>query len=590
MNRLVFGKHWRLEAEPHIILRAKRIFAKSHKATMGYVELSDSAENARDLEWFVARYPIEVEEPERLRARADAHREEEALVDRLLRQRGAVRPFELALPPREYQRVAAELCLGTGGLLLADDVGTGKTVSAICSFTEPSTLPALVVTLTHLPRQWEREVNRFCPSLRTHILRKGKPYDLTRLERSKKVVTPLPDVLITSYSKLAGWAETLSGVVRSVVFDECQELRTGPGTAKYEGAKHIAGKCVLRWGCSATPIYNFGGEFWNVMDMIRPGVLGERHEFDREWCKHGDKAIDDPRSFGAYARRAGFMLRRTRADVGRELPPLQSVVHHIEADLDQLEAVAADCSELAKIILTSDKQKRGEKFFASEDFSNTLRQATGIAKAPYVAEFVRLLAESEKIVLYGWHRSVYDIWLKLLRDLNPRLYTGSESVPQKQAAFEAFCGGDCRILIVSLRSGAGLDGLQHHCRTVVFGELDWSPGVHVQNVGRVFRDGQPDSVVAYYLLADDGADPIMADVLGLKRAQADGIIDPRGAATRPLGVDPDHVLKLAQDYLRRRGLSLPPPPPEASGSEVDPQPVPGPSPATGLLEPASEGA
>jgi hypothetical protein len=43
------------------------------------------------------------------------------------------------------------------------------------------------------------------------------------------------------------------------------------------------------------------------------------------------------------------------------------------------------------------------------DFDWKMRQATGIAKAPYVAEFVKLLLESEqKVVLFGWHRDVYD--------------------------------------------------------------------------------------------------------------------------------------------------------------------------------------
>jgi hypothetical protein len=57
-----------------------------------------------------------------------------------------------------------------------------------------------------------------------------------------------------------------------------------------------------------------------------------------------------------------------------------------------------------------------------------MRQATGIAKAPYVAEFVRLLLDSEqKVLLFGWHREVYNIWLHALREFKPLLYTGTES-------------------------------------------------------------------------------------------------------------------------------------------------------------------
>jgi hypothetical protein len=120
-------------------------------------------------------------------------------------------------------------------------------------------------------------------------------------------------------------------------------------------------------------------------------------------------------------------------------------------------------------------------------------------------------------------------------------------------AKRAFVAGESKVLILSLRSGAGLDGLQHVCRTVVFGELDWSPGVHEQCVGRVARDGQSDPVAAYYLLADAGSDPIVSDVLGLKRQQADGIRDPNADLVETLQVDDDRIKKLAAAFLEQRG-------------------------------------
>ncbi len=145
------------------------------------------------------------------------------------------------------------------------------------------------------------------------------------------------------------------------------------------------------------------------------------------------------------------------------------------------------------------EEKRGQKMQASEELSGLVRQATGIAKAPYVAAFVRMLVESgKKVVLWGWHRAVYDLWMDALKDLKPVLYTGSESSTQKEAARTAFVEGDARILVMSLRSGAGLDGLQGVCDTGVFGELDWSPGVHDQCGGRIHRDGQPNPVFLYF--------------------------------------------------------------------------------------------
>jgi SNF2 family DNA or RNA helicase len=559
-----------LTAEPHVMLRCKRVFGKADRGVYGFVRVSDTVENARDLEWFCTRYPIEVEEPERLRARANEHREQENFVKGFLERTREIPPFELAVPARDYQRFAAAFALGTGGLLLADDIGIGKTVSAICTFTDPSTLPALVVTMTHLPRQWEREINRFAPRLRTHVLKTGHPYDLTSLGRRKSRQLALqgafPDVVITNYHKLSGWAETLAPVVRSVVFDECQELRTGAKTAKYRAAQHVSEKARLRLGCSASPVYNYGGEFFNVVNVLKPGALGNADEFLREWghiIGRGHVLIDDPKSFGTYARSSGLMLRRTRSEVARELPALQKVPQVVDADEAELEKVEKSCSELARIILSQAKQRRGAQWRASEEFSNTIRQATGIAKAPFVAAFVQMIVEcGERVLLYGWHREVYEIWKKKLREYRPVLFTGSESPTQKQASLDAFMGGPSRILMMSLRAGQGVDGLQHHCRTVVHGELDWSPQVHRQCDGRVHRDGQPDPVIAYYCISETGADPVIADKLGVKLGQSEGICNPDAPSVEFVGVEREHAKLLAVDYLTRLGIPLPEPEPE----------------------------
>src|SRR5690606_29473386 len=136
------------------------------------------------------------------------------------------------------------------------------------------------------------------------------------------------------------------------------------------------------------------------------------------------------------------------------------------------------------------------------ELSVLLRQATGIAKAPYVAEFVRLLVQSgESVVVFAWHRAVYDVLLSRLASLHPVMYTGSESPAQKQNALDRFRKGDSQVFLMSLRAGAGLNGLQERCSVAVFAELDWSPGVHEQCIGRLARDGQSSPVLAYFLVA-----------------------------------------------------------------------------------------
>ena len=245
------------------------------------------------------------------------------------------------------------------------------------------------------------------------------------------------------------------------------------------------------------------------------------------------------------------MLRRTRADVGRELPPLQKFHITIGADNSALNLVSDRCAELARLILRGQDVNRGDTMRASEEMSNILRQATGIAKAPYVADFVKILIENgEKVLLYGWHRLVYEVWLDQLKEFNPVMMTGSESAAAKQQSKEKFISGESQVLIMSLRAGAGIDGLQYcGCKTIVFGELDWAPGVHEQAIGRVNRDGQPDPVCAYFLVAETGSDPVMVDVLGIKKGQIEGVRNHDSPLFEKIEQDPDHIKKLARAYL-----------------------------------------
>lgn len=547
---------WIISADPDVHLRAKRVFGKLSKQAAGRLVLSDSPETCRDLEWFMQRYPLAMspEDRARLTSAAAAHHELLLSLEQITGPDYQPQAFALTQPARSYQAREAELLLKTGRLLVGDDVGLGKTVTGICTFTDPRTLPAIVVCPTHLQRQWEAKIREFAPALRPHILKKGTPYAWPKFFGNG------PDVIITSYHKLTGWARALSVYGRSVIFDEVQELRHS-GTGKYTAAKEIADAMHFRMGLSATPIYNYGGEIFNVFEVIAPGALGTSAEFHEEWTagvdQKGRARLKDAKAFGMWARRQGLMIRHTRAEVGREIPPIQRISEVVEAKEEALKSVEGAAGELAQLILSHNPEHQAARFEASGQLSYLLRQATGIAKAPYVAAFVHMLVEAgERPILVGWHHEVYGIWMAKLKDLKPVLYTGQETQSQKDAAVAAFMKGESKVLILSLRAGAGIDGLQKVSSCVVFGELDWSPGVHEQVIGRVARDGQTSPVVAYFLTSESGSDPVIIDALGIKRQQVEGIRNPTIDFLEQLETDGGHARRLAERYLQQIGQKV----------------------------------
>jgi len=549
--------HWELRLEPGVATRVKRIFGRISVTRTGVLTIADSPEVARDLQWMQERWPLTPTDDlamRRLRDGADKHRATEQAVARILAPgaRAAKLPMEPAKPPRDYQKVAVELLRTTGRLLLTDEVGLGKTYSGALNAVHEDALPMLVVPPTHLPGRWLEELKESFPWLTTGVAQKTTlPKDWTPEQ--------IPDVFIVPYSRLVGWAPHLYGHVKTVIFDEVQDLRAGVDTQKGKAAAHVSSGATYVEGLSATPLYNYGGEIWNIFDILAPGELGTRDEFTREWGRAGNNnkiIVNDPRALGSYLREQSLMLGRNREEVGLELPATIKVAHTVNSDPAALNAVKGDAVAMAKLIL-SDTSTRQERMQAAGELDWKLRQATGIGKAPYVAEFCRMILESEeKIILAGWHRAVYDLWNDLLADFKPVMYTGSESPAQKAASEAAFVEGDSRIMIMSLRSGSGLDGLQKVCSVSVFGELDWSPQVHEQLIGRTRRDGMgAKPPVAYFLNSVDGSDPAVMEALGIKRMQAEPMLSKDGKVFATAMPDSGRGRMLAEQILGLRGAA-----------------------------------
>jgi hypothetical protein len=551
---------WSLTVQPDVAMMVKRVLPRVQQTRLGAIVVGHTDEVARTIEWLMDRWPLEAsdEAMARLVGSATQHRERgETITDILAGRRAHValplEPSE-AMTPRPYQRQGYDLARATGSLLLADELGLGKTLTSLLALSDPDLRPALVVTLTGLPRQWSRELRKTFPDLRCHEVTKATPYDLTDADGRT------PDLIAMNYAKLAGWAGHLAGQVRTVIFDEVQELRRD-GTQKHQAAAQVTAGASLAMGLSATPVYNYGGEMYSILSVLRPELLGDRSEFAREWCKstYGLDAktrIAEPEAFRTWLLDQGAMLRRTRADVGIELPPVNLIEQFVDVDEKVWNHEAGNALEVARLILNEDVSHR-ERWTAMGDLDWKLRQATGIAKAPFVADFTRLILESEeKVILTGWHRACWDIWRERLAEFNPVLYTGSESANQKAQAFDAFMEGRSRVLMLSLRSGAGLDGLQDSANAIVFGELDWSPGVHKQVVGRLHRPGQQHPVAAYFCVTDFGADPAMLDVLNIKGMEADLIMNPDAARAEAMAT-PDtseHLRQVARDLLAKHGI------------------------------------
>lgn len=540
------GDRWLMTGiPPHVAIRLKATFPRINKSESAAFTFHDTPEVSADLDWFLNRYPMTMsaDDKSRLKGGRGAFEKQRDEIETIMlpewtpQERSGFRP---GFAMYQMQSQAVEIAERLGRLLVMDDVGLGKTVVGLGLLTNPANLPGAVIAPSHLPTQWVNDFIKPFTGQMSHIIKGTKPYSL-----------PRADIYLFKESNICGWVDIAStGMFKTAIFDEMQGFRHGVSTVKGQAARVFANNAKLRVGLTATPVYNYGSEIFNIIELIAPGVLGDWNEFVREWCtgRDGKWVVKDPDALGTYLRELQLVVRRLRQ--GRPINTLTIEVQHDEqVEQDSL----ALARTLAGRVMSGSFVERGQ---AARELDAFARMVTGVSKARSVAAYVRIMLKAGKpVVLAGWHRDVYEIWLKELAEFKPVLYTGSESTTQKDAAKEAFIKGDTDLFIISLRSGVGLDGLQKRCSTVIIGELDWSPKVHEQIIGRLDRPGQQeDEVTAIYLFTNSGSDPTVMGVLGLKASQSKGIVDPMSGVVT-VHSDESRIKKLAQSYLQQSGAA-----------------------------------
>ena len=515
-------KCWVVKGDPTVTELCKRLFPGTETSKRGEARFSAHRRIVGDLNWLMLRYPLTVRQSDMVRweealaqAREYVIRREEA---RLMPVRVTPSPTTFSGTLTPFQEEGLGFLLRTERGLLADEMGLGKTVQALAMLSETGAYPALIVAPPHLMCNWQNEIARFVKKpdgspLTVHVIKGLKPYQL-----------PEADLYLMHYLLLRGWKEALPQMeIPTVIFDEIQELRHS-GTEKYSAASLLADAAQRVIGLSGTPIYNKGAEIWNVVNILDYHFLGDYESFTREWCYgYGNQIVAKPELLGEKLREEGMMLRRTKQEVLKDLPPKRRLVMAIDSDDGVYRRLMQPVRQTLLQLKNNHEATGSQRALWEMEIESGERQATGIAKAPYVAQFVRALLDSEeKVLLFAHHHEVMDIYKKELHAYSPAFITGRETPAMKERSVERFMTGKTNLCCISLRAAAGLNLQRASC--IVFGELDWSPAVHSQAEDRAHRMGQTDSILCYYLVSSEGSDQDVQDALGLKVSQFVGLM------------------------------------------------------------------
>jgi len=396
------------------------------------------------------------------------------------------------------------------GACLADDMGLGKTLQGItllaglmsggiASAAAPGT-PHLVVAPPSLLFNWEAEIARFLPSARVLLY--------TGSGRSTNEFTH-HDVIITSYGIVQRDRDLLAEQRFNVlIFDETQVVKnlhaaTTNAVRKLKGAFTLA--------LTGTPVENHLGEYYAIMDLCLPGLLGTREEFSRR-LSQADPAI----MARLIGRTRPFVLRRTKQLIASELPPkiemdipleltakqrvfYQRTVEEVRGSVQ--EAYASHAPAQARIIALTAILRLRQICLAPALASPGASEVS--PKLECLAEkLAELRDEGHSALVFSQFTRYLDLIEKALQEqgFTCLRLDGSTPVPQRKKLVQAFQNAvGPTVFLISLKAGG--KGLNLTRATYVY-HMDpwWNPAVENQASDRAHRIGQSEQVTITRLI------------------------------------------------------------------------------------------
>ncbi len=417
--------------------------------------------------------------------------------------------------------------IGSGGVL-ADDMGLGKTVQTIALLLavkqEEKTVSALIVAPTSVVTNWERELERFSPTLKVALW-----HGADRKEQMDAVKGA--EVVITSYALLRRDEEFLSTLdLGYAILDEAQHVKN-PMSATAAAAKRIRAR--RRLALTGTPIENRLSEIWSIFDFVSPGLLGPLDKFEQRFSKPIE-AGDYKTAQRLRATIHPFILRRTKQEVAKDLPEkietdqicdltgdqrmvYQQVAREVRAQvLGEVERVGLAKSQLQILAgLTRLRQAACDprllglpREFTDEDSG----------KLVALRELVQNAIEGgHKVLVFSQFVMMLKIIEKAMKDDGVTYEYLDGSTKDRAERVERFqTDPSVPVFLISLKAGG--TGLNLTAAdTVIHFDPWWNPAVEQQATDRAHRIGQSKVVTAYRLVAATTIEEKIQVLKGKKR-------------------------------------------------------------------------
>ena len=465
---------------------------------------------------------------------------------------------------------------GWPGVLLADDMGLGKSYQALAFLAWIKRnhdfavqrglrrkLPILVVAPTALLDNWIKESKRHLIDNALGANRADVFGSGIKKFRNADPVTSATEALnwrkieehdwvLTTYETLADYQTSFARILFSVgVFDEIQKIKD-PGTLNSVSSKSVNAEFVL--GLSGTPVENRIEDLWSVMDRVAPGFLGELKKFSSDYK---DAKIEDYRVLSDMLlkpidRAPAIVLRRMKGDVLEGLPPKTIDARRVdmpEVQQRKFEEIVrgwdAAKSRGRGAMLEFVQRMRAVSLFPGDPTKFDLTTAKGVAEwkgqSARLARTFEILhdleARGQRGLVFIEHRGMQTLLAQAVSTEfgiePPMIINGATPGARRPALVEEFETRKTKfdLMVLSPKAaGVGLTILS--ANHVIHLSRWWNPAIEDQCNDRVYRIGAKLPVTIHIPIAvhprfgDDSFDVQLDTLIAHKRKISSGLLMP----------------------------------------------------------------
>ncbi len=470
------------------------------------------------------------------------------LVERLrsggAKELGAPKALQATLRPYQARGLDWLVTMGSLGLgaCLADDMGLGKTMQLLAFLlrrkdeARRDARPALLVAPTSVIGNWERELERFAPSLRV-----VRHYGAARAKSASEIPKKPGTLVVTTYGLLRRDAELLSSIDWSVAaLDEAQNIKNA-SSATARAARAL--RASHRFALTGTPVENRLAELWSILEFANPGLLGPLEAFRRDFALPIERYGNDDAAARLRRIVGPFILRRLKSDptIIQDLPPKHEMKVICTLTREQATLYKAVVDEELRRIESSGGIERRGRVLALLTFTKQIcnhpaqylgesgplpRRSGKLARTTEMLE--EAVAAGDKALVFTQFREMGDkLALHFGATLGCEVVFLHGGTPKKARdemvrRFQEEPHGP-RIFVLSVKAGG--TGLNLTAASHVF-HFDrwWNPAVEDQATDRAYRIGQQRAVQVHKLICAGTVEEKIDRLLEQKRDLASKVV------------------------------------------------------------------